>query len=52
MSAISLFMNPESSTVYISKRAYTFEIKPCVEYFVLYVLCVASTINNDAYCNS
>ena len=43
---------PRVSTIYTSKRAYTFDIKPCVEYFVLYVLCVARMINNYAYCNS
>ena len=37
-SAILSFMNPESPTVFTSKGTCKFEIKPCVEDFVLCVL--------------
>ena len=46
VSAILSFMNPESPTVYISKRTYKFEITSCVEYFVLCVLTYFFLIHN------
>ena len=45
-SAILSFMNPESPTVFTSKRTCKFEIKPCVEDFVLCVLIFSFLIHN------
>ena len=45
-SAILSFMNPECPTLYTSKRTCKFEIKSCVEYFVLCVLIYSSFIHN------
>ena len=39
-------MNPESPTVFASKRTYKFEIKPCVEDFVLCFLIFSFLIHN------
>ena len=46
MSAILSFMNPESPTVFTLKRTGKFEIKFCVEDFVLCVLIYSSIIHN------
>ena len=45
-SAILSFMNPESPTVFTSKRTCKFEIKPCVEDLVLCVLIFSFLIHN------
>ena len=45
-SAILSFMNPESPTVYTSRRTCKFEIKSCVEYFVLWFLIYFFLIHN------
>ena len=45
-SAILSFMNPGSPTVFTSKRKCKFEIKPCVEDFVLCVLIYFFLIHN------
>ena len=41
MSVILSFMNPESPTVFTTKRTSRFEIKPCMEDFVLCILIAA-----------
>ena len=45
-SAILSLMNPESPTVFTSKRTCKFEIKPCVENFVLCVLIFSFLTHN------
>ena len=45
-STILSFMNPESPTVFTSKRTCKFEIKPCVDDFVLCVLIFFFLIHN------
>ena len=47
-SAILLFTNPESPTVYTLKRTCKFEIKPCMEDFVLCVLIYSFLIHNTS----
>ena len=45
-SSILLFKNPESPTVFTSKSTCKFEIKPCVEDFLLCVLIFSVLIHN------
>ena len=48
--AILSFTNPESPTVFTSKRTGKLEIKPCVEDFVLWVLIYTFLIHSNAQC--
>ena len=40
-------MNPESPTVCTSKKTCKFEIKPCVEDFVLFILIYSFVFHNN-----